>query len=209
MAVIEGHVKQALQTIHPEPYVHPQLSLETLRAGQGLYLRMHEEMGESIEEAARFMQPDAIARCLGIAPSAAGAVYQKSGWLRGAFIKEIDQSEDMMTVRVEEDVLKRHIRRDLPALKQLLGSDYLLLIMQYAKTRGEKPVDVWIWDLNTRDLLLSQRIKANGLIIPVSINKGANPQGLKPTRGGAAADCSIAASLRDAINQTAETSNAE
>jgi hypothetical protein len=187
----------------PESYVDPRLNLDGLRAGKGLYLLLPINRALSKELIARASGDsggDAIARCLGVEAAPAKDLWQKGSFLLPSWLDEARQTTNVMRLRVIDDELARRIRRDLPSVTKLLHPDWFLLVIQLGKTRQDAPVDVFLWDLRSGKNLLSARIQAEGMLVPVRFSsKGAPPPirlGPDALKGSGAADCSIAAQVK-------------
>jgi len=194
----------------PERAVDERLKLEGLRAGNGLYLRIGADLAkkkETISAAAVRMQADAITRCLGLSPASARGIYEKGAFLLPEWVEDVHETDDLMTMRVKDNMLARHMRADLTGVLGLLRSDWFLLVLQQGPSRARDPVDVFLWDMRSGERLLSARVRSRGVLLPARIlSKGlrAAPE-LSATklREGAAVDCSIASSIRELTGATA------
>ena len=188
----------------PDRYADKRLRITGLRAGKGLYLRLPAKDGatkQGIRRAASAMEGDAIASCLGIAPASARGLWEKGEFLTPEWLKDTRNADSVMGLRVTDEVLRRHIKVDLPAVLNMVRSDWFLLVLQHGSNRRDDPVDVFLWDLRGDQQLLRGRIQANGALMPIRVRlKDAPPSpALAPERleDGAASDCSIAAQIKE------------
>jgi hypothetical protein len=183
--------------------VDRRLHFPALRTGTGLYLRLPLAAANAkpeIAAAAKAMEPDLIARCLGLAPDSAGDLYENGEFLLPGFIAGVKEQTSVMKLRVLDDMLSRHIRVDLPNVRAALQATWFMLILQEGDNRRDKPVRAFVWDLAHGDLLLRARVRSQGVLVTSRIlSQGLDPHA-EPSGGdrsaGAANDCSIAAELR-------------
>jgi hypothetical protein len=183
--------------------IDPRLHLPGLRSGAGLYLRLplaEAKNKATIAEAAKNFEPDLIAGCLGLSPTSARGLYERGEFLLPGFLDEVKKTSNVMKLRVQDDMLSRHIRADLPSVLGLLHSDWFMLVLQEGDNRRDAPVRVFLWDLTHQDLLLRARVQSQGVLLTTHIlSKGLDPR-LAPASGerttGAANDCSIASALK-------------
>lgn len=192
----------------PEPWADPRLKLSGLHEGQGLYLRLRAEDArspEDIAEGAGKARADAIPRCLGLSPVSLRGLYRQGGFLDPQWLNRAREAGTLMRLRVVQDELQRHIRRDLPMLANMLSSDYFLLALQRSESRREGPVDVYLWDLRRNEQLLRVRTRPSGLLLPVRIRMGDPPAapGSPSLESGGAVDCSIAAQIKKVTGEPA------
>ena len=115
------------------------------------------------------MVPDAITRCLGIAPASARGLWEAGSLLMPEWLASVRSADGMMRLRVLDDELARRASRDLPALMSMLEAEYFLLVLEHGETRRNGPVDVFLWDLERGDRVLSLRTEASGFLLPVRI----------------------------------------
>lgn len=188
----------------PERFVEPRLKLAGLRAGQGLYLRLPADLAkrkDTIAAGAMQMGPDNITTCLGLAPTSARGLYEKGAFLLPSWVQDVRQSTDVMSLRVKDHMLSRHVQADLPGVLGLLKSDWFMLALEQGPDRRRDPVDLFLWDIRTGKRLLSTRVRARGVLLPARIlSKGLAVQAPLPLdrlHGGGATDCSIASQLRE------------
>ncbi|MEM7449066.1 MAG: hypothetical protein AAF355_12570 [Myxococcota bacterium] len=183
----------------PSPWADRRLNLSNLHDAAGLYLRLHAadtQTAKSIVSGAMAMAPDAITRCLGLAPTSVRGLFERSGFLQPEWLKRIDDADSLMKLRVVQDELTRRIERDLPLLANIIQSDYFLLTIQHGEQRRDAPVDVFLWDLRQSQALLRVRTQASGVLLPVHI-AGTPPSLVRPRLdSGAANDCSIATQVK-------------
>lgn len=187
----------------PDRFADSRLRLEGLRAGKGLYLRLSAKDAhdrQAIGRGATTMEGDAIASCLGLAPSSARGLFEKGAFLTPDWLKQTRKDDSVMGLRVTDTVLAHHIRADLPAVLNMLRSDWFLLVLQQGENRRDAPVDVFLWDLRSNQQLLRGRVQAIGVLLSVRVQSKDAPGGPHLTadqvEGGAANDCSIAAQLK-------------
>ena len=194
----------------PESKVDPRLKLDALHKGQGLYLRLKASDATSekqIASAALDMPPDAIARCLGLAPSSAAELFARGSFLEKSWIKRAENPESIMKLRVVAEEIRQRSQRDLPFVAEALKSQWFMLVLERGENRRDAPVDVYLWDLKHQQLLLSSRVQAEGALVAARIVVN----GVKPgnyatgAQTGAAQDCSIASQLRSLAGSPATT----
>jgi hypothetical protein len=185
----------------PETFVDPRLKLDALGSSRGVYLRLrvkdaHSE--EQIRNASLDMQPDAIARCLGLTAVSFPELYAKGTFLSSAFIKQAEDADNVMKLRVVAEEIRQRSQRDLPFVVEALKAQWFLLVLEPGENRRDAPVDVYLWDLRSDALLLSARTQADGVLVSARIAlSGTRPgQYASGSQTGAAQDCSIAANLR-------------
>ena len=193
-----------------ETMIDRRLNIPGLRSGSGLYLRLSLEQAKSkqgIADGAKAMEGDLIANCLGLSPTSARGLYEKGEFLLPAFIEDVKKQTNVMRLRVQDDVLSRRIRSDLPSVLGQLRSEWFMLVLQEGENRRDAPVRVFLWDLAHSELLLRARVKSQGVLITSHIlSKGIDPRAA-PSAGertsGAANDCSIASQLKQLANPAA------
>lgn len=182
-------------------FVDPRLNLSGLRKGQGLYLRLPRSSAsdvKAIAKAAATMEADSIPRCLGLSVSSARGLYEQGAFLSEDWAEQTREQEGVMNLRVSDEVLARHIEADLPSVLGLLKSNWFMLVLQSGENRSEAPVDVYLWDLSSKELLLSAQVQARAALLGARIALGDAPRsyGTVEEQGGTAADCSIASQLK-------------
>lgn len=185
----------------PETFVDPRLKLDALGSSKGVYLRLkvndaHSE--EQIASASLNMQNDAIGRCLGLTTVSFPELYAKGGFLEKRFIKQAEDADSVMKLRVVAEELRQRSVRDLPFLIEALKAQWFLLVLEPGENRRDAPVDVYLWELRSDALLLSARTQADGVLVSarIAVNGTKPGQYASGTQSGAAQDCSIAANLR-------------
>jgi hypothetical protein len=170
-----------------------------------VYLRVREadlESRESLAEAALTMEPDAIARCLGLSPVSARVLYERGGFLDPAWIRQASEANGVLELRVLEDQMERHIDRDLPLLLGVAGAEYFLLVIVRGDDRSTAPVDVHLVDIHgtANDEALTARIRGQGALVPVRAIFDGAPRGpalpAAALERSGALDCSIAAQMK-------------
>ena len=189
----------------PSTVVDPRLHLPGLRSGNGLYLRLPLAAAKSpaeIAKAARFAEPDQIATCLGLSPASARGLYEKGEFLTPEFLKTLKNETSVLSLRVQDEMLSRRIRADLPSVLGLSRSDWFMLVLQEGENRRDAPVRVFLWGLSSEgsELLLRTRVQSQGVLLTTRIlsktTENAPPVDPDRARAGAANDCSIAGQLK-------------
>ena len=186
-----------------EKVIDRRLNIPGLRSGSGLYLRLPLAQAKSksgIAAGAKAMDGDLIATCLGLAPTSVRGLYEKGEFLLPGFIDEVKKQSSVMRLRVQDEMLSRRIRADLPSVLGQLRSDWFLLVLQEGENRRDAPVRVFLWDLAHSELLARARVQSQGVLLTSHIlSKGLDPR-TAPAAGerttGAANDCSIASQLK-------------
>ena len=199
---LEGLVLSAADS-STDTIIDRRLNILGLRAGTGLYLRLplgQAKTKQGIADGAKAMEGDLIATCLGLSPTSVRGLYEKGEFLLPAFIENVKKQTSVMRLRVQDDVLSRRIRADLPSVLGQLRSDWFLLVLQEGENRRDAPVRVFLWDLAHSQLLLRTRVQSQGVLITSHIlSKGLDTRTAPPTgerTSGAANDCSIASQLK-------------
>lgn len=185
----------------PESWADPRLDLSGLHRAAGLYLRLHADQTDdpqAIRDSALTMEPDSITRCLGLAPLSMRGFYERNEFLTDVWLDAAREADTPLRLRVFADEMATREERDMPLIVEMSESDYFLLVVQHGDNRREHPVDVYLWDLNSDQLLLKTRAQARGTLIPARIAIGGAPRGTAqplPQRS-AVGDCSIASQIR-------------
>ncbi len=199
---LEGMILEAASRA-PDDFADRRLRLSGLRAGKGLYLRLTAKDAASrqgIEKGADAMEGDAIPSCLGLAPASARGLWEKGAFLAPDFVKRVRKSSGVMPLRVLDTMLANHIRTDLPVVLNLMRSDWFLLVIQQGESRREQPVDVFLWDLRSKQQLLRGRVQAAGVLLSVRVKSKDAPPGPRRApdqlEAATANDCSIAAKIK-------------
>jgi len=198
---LEGWI-QAAASAQPRQHVDERLNLAGLRSGNGLYLRLSAADAkdpEGIDKGARAMDVDAIGKCLGLTPASARGLWERGDFLMPSWIDQAHAENGVMRLRVLDEMLARRIRNDLPSVLALLDSQWFMLVLQQGETRRDHPVDVFLWDVKRGERLLSARVQASGMLVPIRNAIGEGPAGPRPPAqltSGAATDCSIASQLK-------------
>lgn len=200
-AAIRTNTVGAAARARADTYVDPRLKLDALGSSKGLYLRVKAsavKRAEQVASASLDMPPDAIARCLGLAPMAAPELFARGAFLEKDWMSRAHEADSVLRLRVVAEELKQRSARDLPFLSEALSAQWYLLVLERGETRQQDPVDVYLWDLRSNKLLMSAQAKAEGSLVAARIAVG----GVKPghyasgAQTGAAQDCSIASQLR-------------
>ncbi len=187
----------------PTPFVDPRLRISGLHSGDGIYLRLQADQATSVEDirnGALAMGPDALVRCLGIAPASVRGLYATGDFLNPEWRDRVIATTDFMRLRVLDEQLARNVEVDVPVIASLLEAQYFLLVIQQGESRRDAPVDVFLWDLREERQLLRTRIRANGMLLPVRLRfAGApspQPSGQPEIFSAGAHDCSIASQIK-------------
>jgi len=166
---------------------------------------------EEIANTARAIEPDNIATCLGLAPASARGLYEKGEFLTPAFLKELKKETGVLSLRVQDEMLSRRIRADLPSVLGLTRSDWFMLVLQEGENRRDSPVRVYLWGLAQGELLLRARVQSQGVLLTTRIlsqtTAHAPPIDPDRARAGSANDCSIASQIKalaDGAKKTGE-----
>jgi len=191
----------------PETTVDAHLRFAAMHDARGLYLRIRAEdagSSEAIAHGSSRMMPDAFTRCLGVAPTSLRGLFERSAFLDTTWPERLRDAHTRLRLRVIQDELRRHIRRDLPLFTQLLDADYFLLVLE----QDDGAFDVFLWDLEHGQQLLKTRARASGLLVPVRIDLPGMPRGPRLRRQPhpvGAAECSIAGRLKALTHEEAMT----
>lgn len=198
---IRRHTREAARKPRTDTIVDPRLRLDALGSGKGLYLRLEESQipqAGNLDELEFDQTPDAIGRCLGLAPFTAGDVLTRGSFLTGEWFKQIEAADSVMKLRVVAEELRQRSERDLPFVVEAIDAQWFMLVVERGENRRTGPVDVYLWDLRDDRLLLQSRTEASGALIAARIAV----EGVKPghypsgSQTAAAQDCSIASQLR-------------
>lgn len=182
-------------------YIDPRLNFDALRSGKGLYLRISAAKAaqpQALSGSDLEAEPDAIARCLGLAPLPVAELFAKGSFLEKDWIERARDADSVLRLRVVAEELKQRSIRDLPFVAETSTAQWFLLVLERGENRRDAPVDTYLWDLRSNKLLLSTHAKASGGLVAARIAVG----GVKPghystgAQTGAAQDCSIASQMR-------------
>jgi hypothetical protein len=207
---VRKHTAESARAAAPTPFVDPRLNLDALGTSPGLYLRLTPDQfakAADLDHAKLDEAPDAIGRCLGIAPMSAGELLARGSFLTPAWIKQAEDADSLMKLRVVAEELRQRSERDLPTVLEALKAQWFLLALERGENRRDAPVDVYLWDLHSDQLLLRARTQASGALVTARIAVG----GVKPghygtgAQTGAAQDCSIAGQLRAMVGGATPT----
>ena len=195
----------------PNRVVNEHLNVDALQKSPGLYLRVNANDAknrEALEKAALQMRPDAITRCLGVAPASARGLYELGGFLLPDWLKQVHDAPSIIRLRVLDDELNRRMHRDLPSIATMLEAEWFLLAIERGDNHRDAPVDMYLWNLRTGAQLLAVRTQAHGLLIPARANYAGQPDSpylATQVLTGATNDCSIASQVRAATGHDATT----
>ncbi|MFT3927584.1 MAG: hypothetical protein QM778_33940 [Myxococcales bacterium] len=198
---VRRHTQEAARQPRTETFVDPRLRLDALGSGKGLYLRLEESQipyAGKLDQAKLDETPDAIGRCLGLAPLPAGELLARGSFLDPEWIKQAEDADSLMKLRVVAEELKQRSQRDLPFVVEAVDAQWFMLTVERGANRRDAPVDVYLWDLKSDQLLLRTRTQAAGALVSARIAV----EGVKPghyaagAQTAAAQDCSIASQVR-------------
>jgi hypothetical protein len=211
---IRRHTAESARAGAPETKVDPRLNIDALGTGKGLYLRLTADqfpLASKLDEAKLDETPDAISKCLGLAPYAAGELLARGSFLEKGWIKQAEEADSLLKLRVVAEELKQRSQRDLPFVVDAVQAQWFMLVLERGDNRRDAPVDVYLWDLRNDDLLLRTRTQATGALVSARIAVSGVTPGHYATgaQTGAAQDCSIASNLRALVGaQPAEFGSA-
>lgn len=194
-----------------DTYVDPRLKLDALGSSKGLYLRLPStavvKTPEQVSSASLDMPPDAIARCLGLAPMPVPELFARGTFLEKSWIDQAKDADSVLKLRVVAEELKQRSARDLPFLAEAVGAEWFMLVLERGDNRRDSPVDTFLWDLRSNKLLLSTRAKAQGGLVSarIAVNGSAPGNYASGAQTGAAQDCSIASQMRSLVGEAAPT----
>jgi hypothetical protein len=212
---IEEWVMSSARAGAPRRYADPRLQIAALHRGTGVYLRLRAEDAtdeESIERGARNMEADSIGRCLGIAPISLRGFYEGGRFLMPRWLEELRAEGSVARLKVVAEDYTRRRNREIPNLDNAMDAEYFLLAIERGPNRREHPVDVYMWDLRHDRALLSLRAESTGLLIPARIELPGVPRAplVRPqAHAQLAADCSIAAQVKEVTGEPALTFGSE
>jgi len=188
-----------------EPVVDERLAISGLHGARGLYLRVREKDAtdrDALAAAVRGMEPDAIARCLGLSPTSARTLWERGDFLERDWLDHVRDETSLSRLEVYDDQVNRRYERDLPPVVEAMRADYLLLALVRGDNRRDDPVDVYLWDLRrTKSELLRVHTQARGMLLPVKIAPGGEDLPAPPIQSPGAVDCSIAAQVKAAAGE--------
>ncbi len=201
VAKIRMNTVAAVAQNPPATYVEPRLKLDVLGSSKGLYLRIKASAARTpaeVTNASLDALPDAIARCLGLAPLPVPELFARGSFLESDWIQRAREADSVLRLRVVAEELRQRSKRDLPFVAEALTAQWFLLALERGENRRDAPVDMFLWDVRSNKLLLSTRARADGALVSARIAV----TGVKPgayasgAQSGAAQDCSIASQLR-------------
>lgn len=198
---VRKRTAEAARAGRPEDFVDPRLRIDALGTSKGLYLRLPESQipfASKLDEAKLDETPDAIGRCLGIAPVSAGEFLARGSFLTADWFKRAEEADSLMRMRVVAEELRQRSERDLPMVVEALDAQWFMLVIERGPNRREAPVDVYLWDLRNDQLLLRTRAEGMGALVSARIAVAGVQPGHYATgaQTGAAQDCAIASHLR-------------
>ncbi len=206
VATIRDHTVAAGTRDAPETHADPRLAFASLGNTKGVYLRLKASDArdpKQIAGAAADLPPDAIARCLGLAPASAAELMARGSFLEKDWIQRAHDADSVLKLRVVAEELRQRGQRDLPVVAEAVSAGWFMLVLERGDNRRDAPVDVYLWELASDKLLLSSRIKAEGGLVAARIAVN----GVKPghyadqAQSGAAQDCSIASQLKGLVGE--------
>ena len=152
----------------PSEIQNPKLSVDWLRNRQGLYLHIDASratLDKALKVALSNATPDGVMPCLGTTASAIQGLVEKGAFLDRSWLATQLKDTSLMRLRVVDDELQRRIRRDLPVIKSMMESDWLMLVVHHRSS-----YDFRLWDLKKHQLLFDRRIEANARLIQAGNN---------------------------------------
>lgn len=194
---LEELITQAAAS-EPRTHADERLRFANLHDAKGVYLRLRAadaHSAEDIERGSRRMMPDAFTRCLGVAPTSLRGLFLRSDFVSTEWPEQLREANTRLRLRVIRDELTRHVRRDLPLLTDLMDADYFLLTLE----QEDGAFDVFLWDLQHGQELLSTRARPSGLLLPVRVDLPGIPDGPRYRRSPhpvGAQECSIAGHVK-------------
>ena len=205
---IEGWI-MAVGSDVPETRANPRLNLAGLHNASGVYLRIHADSitddPMAIRDSALTMERDTIASCLGLAPLSLRGFYERVEFLQPIWLEDAREADTVLRLRTFLDELTNREERDMPLLVDMSQADYFLLTIQHGENRRDNPVDIYLWDLHSDEVLLQGRMQSRGTLIPARIAFGNAPPGRATplAQRSAVVDCSIASQIREAAGRPA------
>lgn len=216
VAPVTGELARMLEQLEADALSAKKGAAERLVAQAPRFSELHDEQllylslrasdlssEQALREAIAAPSPDAIGACLGaklVAVHELGKVPEvlSPQWLAGA-----EATNDMMRLRVREEQLATAIDRELPRMKELASAKYFLLLVVQGQSRLSDPVDLFLWQLENDELLLRSRTENRGKLINVRNQYGGSAAAAEAELADpiAAADCSIAAHLKDQLGE--------
>ncbi len=193
---LETWTSEAAKEDPPTEGVDPTLRISSLYKRDGAYLRIRTADGKDgagIAKAARGLVPDAIGRCMGVAPVSLKGFYDQGDFLLPAWREAMTKETSVARLRVLESDLKLRVARDLPNLLTAANASYFLLTVQRGDNRRDAPVDVFMWDTQTGKRSLATRTKSTGALLTMRVGRG--PRGNLGDSAGVH-DCSIASQVK-------------
>jgi cell division protein FtsB len=182
--------KVRLSELHDEKVVYLKVRAPELRSEETLRAAIEAE------------DEDAIGSCLGLEMIALSALSDVPEVLTSKWLARADETNEMQRLSVREEQLTRAIERELPALQQRVPADYFLLLVVQGKSRLRDPVDVFLWDLDSDELVLRSRTENRGRLITVRSQIGPKSDAAKAAGDPiVTADCSIAAHVKAQLGE--------
>lgn len=193
---LETWSMEAAKEDPPTQSVDPTLRISSLYKREGAYLRIRTADGKDaagIAKAARGLAPDAIGKCMGVAPLSLKGFYDQGDFLLPAWREAMAKETSVARLRVLESDLKLRVARDLPNLLTAANASYFMLTVQRGDNRRDAPVDVFMWDTQSGKRLLTTRTKSTGALLTMRVGRG--PRGNLGDSAGVH-DCSIASQVK-------------
>ncbi len=185
--------------------VEAEIPLSALHDEQVVYLKIRVpelRSEETLEAAIEADEDDALGACLGLELTPLSALSDVPEVLTAKWLARSDDTNDMQRLSVREEQLARAIDRELPALRELVPTDYFLLLVVQGKSRLQDPVDVFLWNLADDRLVLRSRTENRGRLITVRSQIGPKSDAARAAGDPiVAADCSIAAHIKAQLGE--------
>ena len=179
-----------LSALHEEEVVYLKIRVPELRSEETLETAIHAD------------DEDALGACLGLELTRLSELAEVPEVLTAKWLARSDDTNDMQRLSVREEQLARAIDRELPALRELVPTDYFLLLVVQGKSRLHDPVDVFLWDLEDDRLVLRSRTENRGRLLTVRSQIGPKADAVRAAGDPiVAADCSIAAHIKAQLGE--------
>jgi len=170
-----------------------------------VYLRVRAQelrSEETLAVAIATSSEDAVGSCLGLALTPIDALSDVPEVLTAKWVSRVEDTNDMQRLSVREEQLRRAIDRELPSLAAHVPADYFLLLVVQGQSRLEDPVDIFLWDLRSDQLVFRSRTENRGKLITVRSQIGPKSDTARAEGDPiAVADCSIAAHIKAQLGE--------
>lgn len=201
-ARLDSIIDQAVNSA-PTDHVHKGFSMARLHSEPGLYLRLSEQAARSGTPLAPTSKPDVLASCMGLSPMEVREQVEKGEILMPEYLASVHDTNEVLRLLVIEDMLIRRVQVDLGTLNKLADARWLMLVLERADGRRH---DVSIWDLEGGRLLAQTSAVPRGRFITAYYRVDGAPRAprtLPDSNSVVAADCSLAAQVRELLKPPA------